>query len=230
MFLLCRPAEPRSRRESRQGLQLYPTSRSAGCRFGSSARVSGLFIPLFISESYRTQRSDYSWAIICPAYILLTLFVPSRYHLCGWAPEDPEYAVQAGEYQKYLQSYQALAKELHICIVPGTVVERHVVKKTEKEGEEIRLYNTAYFISHDGQILGSYRKKNIWHPERPHLTSSGTDPHEVFDTPVGKIGFLICWDLAFPEAFRELIAKGAEIIIIPTYCESDLGQEKSSSL
>lgn len=28
---------------------------------------------------------------------------------------------------------------------------------------------------------------------------------------------LICWDLAFPEAFRELIAKGAEIIIIPTY-------------
>lgn len=29
---------------------------------------------------------------------------------------------------------------------------------------------------------------------------------------------LICWDLAFPEAFRELIAQGAKIIIIPTFC------------
>ncbi len=29
---------------------------------------------------------------------------------------------------------------------------------------------------------------------------------------------LICWDLAFPEAFRELIAKGAKIVIVPTFC------------
>lgn len=82
------------------------------------------------------------------------------------------------------------------------------------------LYNTAYFISPTGDILGKYVKKNLWHPERPHLTSSGTQPHEVFDTPLGKVGMLICWDLAFPEAFRALVAKGAEIIIMPTYCMS----------
>lgn len=41
--------------------------------------------------------------------------------------------------------------------------------------------------------------------------------HEVFDTPIGKVGLLICWDLAFPEAFRELIASDAKIIIIPTF-------------
>lgn len=34
---------------------------------------------------------------------------------------------------------------------------------------------------------------------------------------MGKVGLLICWDLAFPEAFRELIAQGAKTIIIPTY-------------
>ena len=49
-------------------------------------------------------------------------------------------------------------------------------------------------------------------PERDHLTGSGRDIHEVFDTPIGKVGLLICWDLAFPEAFRELIAQGAKIM------------------
>lgn len=97
--------------------------------------------------------------------------------------------------------------------------------------------NVAYFIGKDGEIVGKYVKKNLWYvtppraehtsvaallilfrgPERDHLTSSTSHPHEVFDTPVGKIGMLICWDLAFPEAFRELIAAGAKTIIIPTF-------------
>lgn len=84
------------------------------------------------------------------------------------------------------------------------------------------LYNTTYFISPQGKILSSYRKKNIWHPERPYLTSSGAtdDPHVGFDTPIGKVGLLICWDVAFPEAFRELVRGGVEIIIVPTFCTS----------
>ena len=44
----------------------------------------------------------------------------------------------------------------------------------------------------------------------------------MFDTPIGKVGLLICWDLAFPEAFRELVSRGAEIIVIPTFCEYPL--------
>lgn len=55
------------------------------------------------------------------------------------------------------------------------------------------------------------------HPERQHLTSSTTAPHPVIQTPLGPVGLLICWDLAFPEAFRELIAAGAKTIIIPTF-------------
>lgn len=56
------------------------------------------------------------------------------------------------------------------------------------------------------------------HPERPYLTSSTHKPHDVIETPVGPVGLLICWDLAFPEAFRELITAGAKIIIVPTFC------------
>ena len=137
-----------------------------------------------------------------------------RYHLSGMVPNDPRWASQAADSAKYLANYQALAKELKICIVPGTIIEKH-----EGPNQSTIFYNTAYFISNDGSILGSYIKKNIWHPERPHLTSSGLDSHVAIDTPIGRVGMLICWDLAFPEAFRELIADGAEIIIIPTYCE-----------
>ncbi|KAJ5146507.1 uncharacterized protein N7515_001071 [Penicillium bovifimosum] len=140
------------------------------------------------------------------------LAVLPEYHLSGMVPTDPRWAVQAGETPQYLSSYQALAKELQVCIVPGTVIERHAAP-SQKE----IFYNTAYFISNDGTVLGSYRKKNIWHPERPHLTSSGPEHHVAIDTPIGRVGLLICWDVAFPEAFRELIADGAQIVIAPTY-------------
>jgi len=117
-----------------------------------------------------------------------------------------------------------MACELKICIVPGTIVERHpAIQEAALPGSNIlkdahgdfQLFNTAYFISNDGKIIGSYRKKNLWHTERPHQ-SRGQDKHAAIDTPIGKIGLLACWDLAFPEAFRELVRDGADIIIVPT--------------
>ena len=97
--------------------------------------------------------------------------------------------------------------------MPGTIVE---LLKDEESGEE-RLENAAYFIDNTGVVIGRYQKKNLWHPEREHLVSSTHEAHEVLDTPIGKVGLLVCWDLAFPEAFRELIANGAKTIIIPTF-------------
>lgn len=164
------------------------------------------------------------------------LAVLPEYHLTNWKPKDPEFISLCDQWEVYLKKYQNLAKECGICIVPGTIVESH----REEEKEENRLLNVCYFIDNKGEIIGKYVKKNLWYviylsfihvrlefgkpmayehrgPEREHLTSSGHDMHEVFDTPIGKVGMLICWDLAFPEAFRELIAQGAKIIIIPTF-------------
>ncbi|KAI9699494.1 MAG: hypothetical protein M1820_007125 [Bogoriella megaspora] len=134
-----------------------------------------------------------------------------EYHLTNWVPNDPNFAELCDSWETYLNKYKDLAKECRISIVPGTIVERHW------ENGEIKLLNVAYFIDDKGEVVGRYVKKNIWHPERDHLTSSSRDVHEVFDTPIGKVGMLICWDLAFPEAFRELIYQGAKIIIIPTF-------------
>ncbi|KAF1841900.1 carbon-nitrogen hydrolase [Cucurbitaria berberidis CBS 394.84] len=141
------------------------------------------------------------------------LAVLPEYHLTNWVPKDPGFVGLCDQWETYLQKYRDLAKECKICIVPGTIVETH----RENEKEEDKLLNVCYFIDQEGNIAGKYVKKNLWGPERDHLTGSGRDVHEVFDTPIGKVGMLICWDLAFPEAFRELIANGAKIIIIPTF-------------
>ncbi|KAI8623035.1 carbon-nitrogen hydrolase [Xylariaceae sp. FL1651] len=135
------------------------------------------------------------------------LAVLPEYHLTSWVPDEPGFKESCIDSSTYLQKYQNLAKELSICIVPGTIIE--------SEGES--LHNIAYFISSSGEIAGRYQKKNLWHPERRHLVSSAHEPHQAFDTPLGRVGLLICWDIAFPEAFRELIADGAQIICVPTF-------------
>jgi predicted amidohydrolase len=149
---------------------------------------------------------------------------PARYHLNGYLPGDPAYIAQTSLCREYLEGYSQLACELGVCIVPGTFVERHPAtpgppllgSNILKDAQgEFQLFNTAYFISNDGSILGSYRKKNLWHTERTHQ-SRGQAEHAAIDTPVGRVGLLACWDLAFPEAFRDLARDGADIIIVPT--------------
>lgn len=141
------------------------------------------------------------------------LAVLPEYHLLNWVPKDPGFKEACGQWKVYLDKYCALAKECNINIVPGTIVQLH-----DAGTDDEKLLNVAYFINNEGQVIGEYVKKNLWGDiERLHLTSSSEDPHPVFDTPLGKVGMLICWDLAFPEAFREMIAKGAKIIIIPTF-------------
>ncbi|RWA06812.1 hypothetical protein EKO27_g8288 [Xylaria grammica] len=135
------------------------------------------------------------------------LAVLPEYHLTSWVPRESGFKDSCAESAVYLQRYEALAKELGICIVPGTIIE--------SDGGS--LLNIAYFISSNGEIVGRYQKKNLWHPERRHLVSSAHEPHTAFDTPLGRVGLLVCWDLAFPEAFRELIADGAQIICLPTF-------------
>jgi predicted amidohydrolase len=96
----------------------------------------------------------------------------------------------------------------------------------------------AYWIAaSSGSLIGSYQKKNLWHSERPHLTAGLSQPrHVAFNTPLtcedGKpirAGMLICWDLCFPEAFRELLLDGAELVVVPSFwlCDrSELDEDR----
>lgn len=86
------------------------------------------------------------------------LAVLPEYHLTNWVPKDPGFLPLCEQWETYLKKYQALAKEHRICIVPGTIVERHC----DAEKEEDKLLNVVYFINQDGDIIGKYVKKNLW--------------------------------------------------------------------
>ncbi len=70
-------------------------------------------------------------------------------------------------------------------------------------------YNTAVALTGDG-VLAVHRK--VHQPLGENLCYSASDRFEAFDSPVGRMGMLICYDKAFPEASRTLALDGAEII------------------
>lgn len=79
---------------------------------------------------------------------------------------------------------------------------------TETDGE--RRYSSALCITGDG-VLGHHRKVHIPAGERPTFTAG--DGFAAFDTPVGRMGMLLCYDKVFPEAATSLARQGAETIV-----------------
>jgi predicted amidohydrolase len=72
-------------------------------------------------------------------------------------------------------------------------------------------YNSVVCV-HDGRVLGNHRK--VHQPLRENASYASGDSFAAFDTPVGRLGLLICYDKAFPEAARALALDGAEIIVV----------------
>jgi len=78
-----------------------------------------------------------------------------------------------------------------------------------------KTYNRTYLINKKGKILGHYDKIYPWDSELKYI-SRGKEI-KVINTEFGKIGLCTCWDLFFPEMFKELKKKGTEIVFCPSY-------------
>lgn len=82
----------------------------------------------------------------------------------------------------------------------------------EKEGD--KLYNSASLIGPDG-LIGNYRKTHLFGREKLFFQPGNTG-FSVYQTSLGRIGLMICFDWYFPEAARSLALKGAQIIAHPS--------------
>lgn len=103
----------------------------------------------------------------------------------------------------------------------------HVVLPTYERGPERGVvYNSAALIGPDGEIIGTYRKTHLFPTERlagggpstglrTGWSTPGTEA-PVFETELGTIGIIICYDGDFPELARVLAIKGAEVIVRPS--------------
>jgi 5-aminopentanamidase len=81
-------------------------------------------------------------------------------------------------------------------------------------GQDGLVYNSAAVVDGSG-VLAVYRKVHLWAKEKLVFEPGAAEP-PVVDTPVGKIGVLICFDLEFPEFPRSVALRGAELIAAPT--------------
>jgi len=100
-----------------------------------------------------------------------------------------------------VRAWSEEAEEFGVCVVGGLL---------EKEGDT--LYNSAFLVGPG--VLGRYRKTHLWDKEKLRYEPGRELP--VFDTPLGRIGVLICYDIWFPEAARTLALKGAQILCAPS--------------
>jgi len=82
----------------------------------------------------------------------------------------------------------------------------------EQDGD--RLHNAAVLVGPDG-LIGSYRKTHLPFLGVDRFVTPG-DELPVWDTPLGRIGVEICYDLRFPEVTRTLALRGADIVCHPT--------------
>ncbi|MCS7144467.1 MAG: carbon-nitrogen family hydrolase [Archaeoglobaceae archaeon] len=117
-----------------------------------------------------------------------------------------------GFYENNLSSVKELEEELEMVLKLSRAQEILIVAGVAEKSDA--LYNSAVLINR-GEILGIYRKNFLFPLTREKEFFKSGSKLEVFETPVGRIGIIICYEIRFPELAKRLMKKGAEIIVVP---------------
>jgi nitrilase len=101
------------------------------------------------------------------------------------------------------------------------------INERDSEFSGTTIFNTVVIIGADGAILNRHRKMMPTNPERMVWGMGDASGLRVVDTPVGRIGALICWENYMPLARYALYAQDVEIYIAPTW---DTGESWLASM
>lgn len=117
-----------------------------------------------------------------------------------------------GDLQRWLA---VLAQRLQLTLIAGTVAVA---------SDEGRAWASCFAYGPDGSALGCYRKIHLFDARVNDATAAYRESDDyrpgeqvrVFDTPLGRVGVAVCYDLRFPALFQQLLNRGAEIIAVPS--------------
>ncbi len=141
--------------------------------------------------------------------------LPENFALMGMRDEDA-LEIREADGEGRIQAFLAeQARRNGVWLVGGTV------PLTAEVGDKLRAACLVYDDS--GERVGRYDKIHLFdvnlEESGERYTESQTieagNATVVVDTPFGRIGLAICYDLRFPELFRHLLARGAEVICLP---------------
>jgi predicted amidohydrolase len=123
-----------------------------------------------------------------------------------------------------VEFFGSLARELGVAILLGSF--------QQTSGEAQKVYNTSVLLGPDGKVAGKYEKIHLFDIDIPGVVSlresdyikPGTEPvvAELFGT---RFGMTICYDLRFPELYRKLLDKGAEVLLVPAAFTLQTGKD-----
>jgi len=113
-----------------------------------------------------------------------------------------------------LPAFRALAEELGIWLLIGSLAIKVSDTKTA---------NCSFLIDPKGRIAARYSKIHLFDVDLPSgekyresNTVAGGDSAMLAETPWGKIGLTICYDLRFPQLYRALAKRGAFMLTVPS--------------
>ena len=123
------------------------------------------------------------------------------------------------------ERFAELAARLHVHLLLGSFNERC-------DEDRSRCYNTSVLFAPHGDVLATYRKIHLFDVDvSPEVRFRESQTIRAGDTPVcvesalAPIGLSICYDLRFPELYRALVDRGAELLTIPSAFTATTGRD-----
>ncbi len=115
---------------------------------------------------------------------------------------------------KYTEQLSQAAKEANIHVMIG-------IQEKNSEASSSSIYNSILYIDDKGKIGGKHRKLVPTGAERLVWAQGDGSTLQVFNTSIGKIGGLICWENFMPLARNAMYVEGAQILVAPTWDKSE---------
>jgi len=105
----------------------------------------------------------------------------------------------------------SIQKIIRECAQAGIVTSIGMIER----GPSGQCYNAAVLIGPQG-VIGHYQKTHLPHLGVDRYLQPGPRIEKPFDSPFGRLGLLVCYDLRFPEPIRVLALQGAQVVLLST--------------